>query len=157
PLHNSPMVENDRIGYNGVDRAFTACPLRLPHSIANDLSPSKLHFFAIGRKILFHLNHEVSIGKAQSVAHSWPEHLRVGASTHPPRHSQTPLFPVIIPTPRPAAHPLLPAGTRRRASRRRRARVISCEIVPARIALPCPQVYRGDTQAQPFDQTTRLY
>src|SRR5215467_12781758 len=82
PFHNSPVVENERIGYNGVDGPFTARALRLSHSVANDLSASKLHFLAIRRKVLFNLNHKICVGEAHLITHGWPEHLRVGAATH---------------------------------------------------------------------------
>jgi hypothetical protein len=90
-LHNSPVIENECIGDDCIDRTFAPRPLRLPHAVANDFSASKFHFFPILRKILFSLDHKIGIRKAHFVANRWAEHLRVCASTHFVGHSQLPL------------------------------------------------------------------
>jgi hypothetical protein len=52
-LNNSPMVEDERVGDDGVYRALRASSLRLPHSIADDLAATELHLFTVGGKVLF--------------------------------------------------------------------------------------------------------
>src|SRR5580704_2352975 len=51
-LYNSPVIENECVGDYGIDRAFLARPLGLSHSIADNLSASKLHFLAVVCEIL---------------------------------------------------------------------------------------------------------
>src|SRR5262249_19069807 len=95
------------------------------------------------------------VSEAHPVAHSWPEHLGVGGAIHFARHaylSFDQLFSSDWVT-----HPSLPGEIRRQVLHRDRAPATLHVTVLARIALLCPQVCRGDTQAQPFDQMTRRY
>src|SRR5215469_16228427 len=129
----------------------------VPGPMMMSISGCKLNLLAIRRKILFNLDHKICVGEAHFVTHGWPKHLRVGAATHFARHAHLPLFPSFIPAIRRATGPLLLDGIHRPASRRRKVPRTPRAIGPARIALLFLQVCRGDTQAQPVDQTTRRY
>src|SRR5215831_11760979 len=47
-LHNSPVIEDQRVGDDGINRALAAGTLRLAHAVADDFAASELHFLAIG-------------------------------------------------------------------------------------------------------------
>src|SRR6266481_8995260 len=53
-LHNSPVIENERVGDDGINRALATRTLRLTHAVANDFSASELHLLAIDSEVLFH-------------------------------------------------------------------------------------------------------
>src|SRR5262249_57966930 len=88
-LHNPPVIENERIGDHRINCTFDAGPLRLTHTVTDDFPASKLHLLPVGRKILFHLDDEIGIGKAHLVADRWSEHLRVAGTAHSVGHSTT--------------------------------------------------------------------
>src|SRR5215470_1258916 len=54
-LHNSPVIENERIGDDRINRALAAGALRLTHPVANDFPASKLQLLAIDREVLLDL------------------------------------------------------------------------------------------------------
>ena len=79
-LVDSTMVQNQRIGDNGVHRTLRARRLRLPHAITDDLAATKFHFLTIKSEIFFHFDDEISIGQAHFVSHCWAIHLGIGAA-----------------------------------------------------------------------------
>ena len=76
-LHDPPMVEDDRVGDDGVDRAARVGRLRLPHAVADHLAAAELHLFAVGGEILLDLDDELGVGEAHPVAGRGAEHLGV--------------------------------------------------------------------------------
>src|SRR5262249_15810364 len=88
-FHDSPIIEDQRIRDDRVDRTFATGPLRLAHSVADDLAAAELHLLAIGGKILLHLYAEIRIGEAHFVADGRAEHLRVGCAAHPMGHGRS--------------------------------------------------------------------
>src|SRR5258707_6520315 len=46
-LHNSPVIENERVGDDRINRTLAAGKLRLTHAVADDFSASELHLLAI--------------------------------------------------------------------------------------------------------------
>src|SRR5262245_5723936 len=86
-LRNSPMVENQRVGDDGIDRALTAGTLRLTHAVADDFPASKLHLFAISREVVLHLDGQVGIGEAYLVPDGRTKHLRIGGTAHSVGHA----------------------------------------------------------------------
>src|SRR5262249_8199641 len=89
-LHNSPVIENQCVGYHRVHRTIVAGTLRLTHTVADDLPASEFHFLAVGGEVLLHLDDEVRVGKAHLVADRWTKHLRIGGTIHSVGHSQYP-------------------------------------------------------------------
>src|SRR5262245_17885793 len=86
-LRNSPVVENQRVGDDGIDRAPAAGTLRLPHAVADDFPASKLHLLAISREVVLHLDDEVRIGEAHLVPDRRAKHLRIGSTAHSAGHA----------------------------------------------------------------------
>ncbi len=76
-LHDPPMVEDDGVGDDGVDRAARVGRLRLPHAVADHLAAAELHLFAISGEILLDLDDELRVGEADAVAGRGAEHFRV--------------------------------------------------------------------------------
>src|SRR5262250_897233 len=83
---NSTVVKNERVGYYGIDGAFTTRTLRLAHPITNDLSPSKLHLYAIAGEVMLHLDYEIRVCEAYLVADRRAKHLCIGVALHRVRH-----------------------------------------------------------------------
>ncbi|ENN89866.1 hypothetical protein RHSP_80284 [Rhizobium freirei PRF 81] len=90
-LHNPPMVEDQRIGDDGVDSSVRARHLALPHAIANDLAAAELHLLAISGEILLDLDEQFRIGQAHLVADRRPEHAGVGGTGNPVGHGSVSL------------------------------------------------------------------
>src|SRR5262252_7533624 len=70
-LHDSPMIENQRIGNHSIDGTLATRPLRLAHAIANDFPPSELHLVAVDREILLYFDDDVGVREAHLVANGW--------------------------------------------------------------------------------------
>ena len=82
------MVDNERIGDDGVDRPGTIGDLRLPHAVADHLAAAEFHFLAVNRKIPLDLDDEIGIGQANAVAGRWAEHVGVDGTLDFRRHEQ---------------------------------------------------------------------
>ena len=85
-LHNPPVIEDQRIGDDGVERALPVGDLGLAHAVANDLAAAELDLFAVGGEILLHLDDEIGVGKPHSVAGGRPKHVRISAARDLERH-----------------------------------------------------------------------
>src|SRR5262249_25827662 len=81
-LHNAPVVQNDSIGDDRIDRTLAAGTLRLAHAVADDFSAPELHLLAVDGEILLHFDDEIGISEAHSVANRWAKHLRVSSTGH---------------------------------------------------------------------------
>jgi hypothetical protein len=68
------MVEDQRIGDDGVDGALFAGELALAHAVADHLAAPELHLLAIRGEILLDLDHEIGVGKAHAVTGGGTEH-----------------------------------------------------------------------------------
>ena len=79
-LHDAPVVEDQRIGDDGVDRALLVGDLRLAHAVADHLAAAELHLLAVGGEILLHLDDEVGVGEPHAVAGGGSEHVDIGAA-----------------------------------------------------------------------------
>jgi hypothetical protein len=77
-LVDAGRIEDERIGDDGVHRAFAACGLALPHTVADDLAAAELDLLAINGEVLFNLDEKLGIGKPDAVAHSRTVHLGIG-------------------------------------------------------------------------------
>src|SRR5262245_20700026 len=81
-LHDSPVINDQRVGDDGVDCALAAGTLRLTHAVADHFPASELDFLAIDREILLHLDDEIGIREAHPVADRAAKHLRIGGASH---------------------------------------------------------------------------
>ncbi len=79
-LDDPPVVEDQRVGDHGVDRAAGSRDLRLAHAVADHLAAAELHLLAISGEILLDLDHKLGVGEPDPVAHSRPEHVGVSAA-----------------------------------------------------------------------------
>ena len=80
------MVENQRVGDDGVDRPLPIGELALPHAVADHLAAAELHLLAIGREILLDLDDEIGVGEPHPVAGRRSEHIGIEAALHRVRH-----------------------------------------------------------------------
>ena len=86
-LHDTPVVDDQRIGDDGIGRALPVGDLRLPHAIADHLAAAELHLLAIDGEILFHLDDEIGIGQPYLVAGGGPEHVGIDGTFDFDAHS----------------------------------------------------------------------
>ncbi len=106
-LDDAPVIEDQRVGDDGVDRALPVGDLRLPHAVADHLAAAELHLLAIDGEILFDLDDEIGVGEPHAVAGGRPEHVGIGRAFHGDRHN---LIPAVH---QPPKNPLLPHPRRR--------------------------------------------
>src|SRR5262245_56318618 len=81
-LHHSPVIDNQRIGDDGIDGDLAAGTLRLTYAIADHFPASALHLLTIDREVLLHLDEQVGIREAHPVADGGAKHLRIVGATH---------------------------------------------------------------------------
>ena len=67
-LDDAPMVDDQRIGDDGIDGALGAALLALAHAVADHLAAAELHLLAIDRVVVLDLDDELGIGEPQAVA-----------------------------------------------------------------------------------------
>ncbi len=70
------VVDDQRIGDDGVDRALGARHLALAHAVADDLAAAEFHLLAVDGEILLDLDEEFGVGEPHLVADGRAEHLR---------------------------------------------------------------------------------
>jgi hypothetical protein len=76
-LDDAPVVDDQRIGDDGVGRALLVGGLRLAHAVADHLAAAEFHLLAIAGKILLHLDDEIGVGQPHPVAGGRPEHVGI--------------------------------------------------------------------------------
>src|SRR6266436_7268189 len=152
-LHDPPMIKNQSVGNNCINRSLAARTLRLSHAITNDFPAAELHLLTIGREIFLYLDEQVSICEPNLVPDRRTEHLRVGGTAHCVGHfrylncqnwPQRRLRAVEPPSPGHQSHRL--RGHRYKGSMKLRG------TAPAQIARPSRPGYRGDNRQQRFDR-----
>ena len=79
---DSPVVENERVGDDGVDRALLVGDLALAHAVADHLAAAEFHLLAIGAEILLHRDDEIGIGEPHAVARRRPEHVGIDGAAY---------------------------------------------------------------------------
>ena len=79
-LHDAPVVEDQRIGDDGVDRALPVGDLALAHAVADHLAAAELHLLAVGGEILLDLDDEIGVGEPHAVAGGRAEHVGIGGA-----------------------------------------------------------------------------
>src|SRR5688500_9493458 len=79
-FHDAPVIEDQYVGYNGIDGTLFGGDLALPHAVADDFTAAEFYFLAIGGEVLLHLNNEVRICQPHAIASGWPEHSGIGGT-----------------------------------------------------------------------------
>ena len=111
---DAPVIEDQRIGDDGVDRALLVGNLRLAHAVADHLAAAEFHLLAVDGEIFLDLDDEVRVGEPHLVAGRGPEHVGIGRALHCDRHISSPTLstddfrPLSAPLTRigfPAGHP----------------------------------------------------
>ena len=87
---DAPVVEDQRIGDDGVGGALAVGDLRLAHAVADHLAAAELHLLAVGGEILFDLNDQIGIGEPHAVADGGAEHVGIGRALHCDGHISSP-------------------------------------------------------------------
>ncbi len=90
---DAPVIEDQRIGDDGVDGALLVGDLALAHAVADHLAAAELHLLAVDGEILFDLDDEIGVGQPHAVAGGRPEHVGIGGAFHFDRHE---IIPAII-------------------------------------------------------------
>ena len=76
-LHDAPVVDDQRIGDDGIGRALPVGDLGLAHAVADHLAAAELHLLAVDGEILLHLDDEIGIGEPHPVAGGGSEHVGI--------------------------------------------------------------------------------
>src|SRR6185437_733812 len=79
-LVDAGMVDDQRVGDDGVHRAFGTRRLGLSHAVADHLAAAELHLFAVNGEIAFHLDDEVGVGEPDLVARGRAVHVGIGGA-----------------------------------------------------------------------------
>src|SRR5712672_1956415 len=96
-LHDPPMVDDQRIGDDGIGRALLVGDLRLSHAVTDHLAAAELYFLAIDREILLHLDDEIGIGEPNPIAGGGPEHVGIDGTFYFNGHGCAPSADVFPP------------------------------------------------------------
>src|ERR1051326_163334 len=83
---DAPMIQDDGIRDNRVDRALGARALPLPHAVADDLAAAELDLLAIDRAVAFDLDDQFGIGEANAIADCRTKHRGITSATDRARH-----------------------------------------------------------------------
>src|SRR5580700_4878384 len=81
-FYDSPVVENQSVGNDGINRSVRSGTLRLAHAVAHNLPASELQLLSIDCEVLLHLDNQVGIGETHLVANSRTKHLRIRGAVH---------------------------------------------------------------------------
>ena len=76
-LHDSPVVEDDRIRDHGVHHILVR-QLRLAHAVADHLATAELHLFAVAGVVPLDLDEQLGVGQPDAVARGRAEHFGIG-------------------------------------------------------------------------------
>ena len=79
---DAPMVENERVGDDGVDRTLFVADLALSHAVADHLAAAEFHFLAVGAEILLDFDDEIGVGEPHAVTGGRAEHIGVDRAAH---------------------------------------------------------------------------
>ncbi len=89
-LHDSRVIDDQRIGDHGIGRALLVGDLGLAHAIADHLAAAEFHLLAVDGEILFDLDDEISIGQPHPIAGGGTEHVRIDGTLYLYRHHRAP-------------------------------------------------------------------
>src|SRR5262249_49066904 len=90
-LHDAPVVDDDRVGDDDVQRAARARgPRRLAHAVSDHLAAAELGLLARHRQVALDPAEQLCIRKADPTADRRPIQLGVLTPAHPQRHARSP-------------------------------------------------------------------
>ena len=90
-LHDPPVIEDERVGDDGVHSTGRTRGLGLAHAVADDFSAAELHFLAGNGEVAFDLDEEIGVGEADAVADGGAEHVRIGGAGEMGHQSSAPI------------------------------------------------------------------
>jgi len=83
---DAPVIEDERVGDDGVDGALRAGALALAHAVADHLAAAEFHLLAVDRAVGLDLDEELGVGEPHAVADGGPVHVRIGGAGDPDAH-----------------------------------------------------------------------
>ena len=84
---DAPVIDDQRIGDDGISRALPVGDLRLPHAVADHLAAAEFHLLAINGEILLDLDDEIGIGQPHFITGGGPEHVGIDGTLDFRAHS----------------------------------------------------------------------
>src|SRR3982074_3433388 len=104
-LYDSPMIDNQRIGDDGIGRPLLVGDLGLAHAVTDHLAAGEFQLLAVDVEILLPPDEEASIGPPHPIACRGPEHGGIDRTLDLHRHCSAPAASSTLParssTPRP--------------------------------------------------------
>ena len=97
-LHDPPVIDDQRIGDDGIGRALLVGGLGLAHAVADHLAAAEFHLLAIDGEILFDLDDEIGIGQPHPIAGGGTEHVGIDGTLYLYGHHRAP-SPDVFPSP----------------------------------------------------------
>lgn len=79
-LEDAGVVDDERVGDDGVDRPLGAGELRLRHAITDRLAAAELYFLAVDRQVAFNLDDQIGVGKPDAVARRRAVHVGISGA-----------------------------------------------------------------------------
>src|SRR4030088_1963196 len=76
-LYDSPMIDDQRIGDDGIGRALLVGDLGLAHAVPDHLAATEFHLLAVDGVVFFALDDEISFGQPHPIAGRGPEHVGI--------------------------------------------------------------------------------
>src|SRR5690606_29376828 len=89
-LDYAPVIDDQRVGDHGIDRAAGARYLALAHAVADHLPAAELYLVAIDGAVCLDLDDQVGVGKPHLVAHGRPVPAGIGGAADAGRHQRAP-------------------------------------------------------------------
>src|SRR3981189_974523 len=148
-LYDSPMIDDQRIGDDGIGRPLLVAARGLAHAAPDPLAAAEFHLLAVDGEILFDLDDEVSVGQPHPIACRGPEHVGIDGTLdlHRPCSAPAASSPLTAP-------PSLRRGSRRRHACRQAPRAARLAFAPAQTAPPCLPRYRAACRALSCGRTS---
>src|SRR5712664_4399109 len=97
-LYDPPMIDDQRIGDDGIGRALLVGGLGLAHAVADHLAAAEFHLLAIDGEILFDLDDEIGVGQPHPIAGGGTEHAGIDGTLYLYGHHCAP-SPNVFPLP----------------------------------------------------------
>jgi hypothetical protein len=79
---DAPMIEDQRVGDNGVDGALFVGDLRLAHAVANHFATAEFHFVAVDREIFLDFDNQIGVGEPHAITCCRAEHIGVDGAAY---------------------------------------------------------------------------
>src|SRR5262249_10758374 len=79
-LDDAPVIEDQRVRDDGIDRPLGTAALALAHAVADHLAATELHLLAVDRAILFHLEEGLGAREPYAVADRGSVHIGIGGT-----------------------------------------------------------------------------